>query len=65
MLRTMLANAWSTKSDSLDFDYEFVNICGGNNINEYYLALSWMAMYVVNKGDWSKELKRDITAKGP
>jgi hypothetical protein len=24
-----------------------------------------VGVYVVNKGDWSKELERDIIAKGP
>ena len=65
MLRTPLANEWSTKSDNLDFGYEFVTVRSGNTTNEYYSAFSWVGVYVVNKGDWSKELERDIIAKGP
>ena len=60
MLRIPLAHEWSTKSDSSDFGYEFVTVRSGNTTNAYYSTFSWMGVYVVNKGDWSTEIKRDI-----
>ena len=65
MLGTPLANERSTKRDNLDSGYEFVTVCSATLRTSIIRISIKMGVYVVNKGDWSKEIERDIIAKDP